>query len=97
MLLITDKLIEELNVPELYKTEDIETSEKELLICYKEPSTQWIWYLCEYSKEEKLAFGYVIGNAENCWGYFSLEEMESIYTIQRDETFIPIKVKHLSS
>ncbi len=94
MELITKELIQELNIPELYGTEDIPTSEKLLLLKYQEPNTGWFWYLCEYDEIDKRAFGYVIGH-EREWGYFSLEEMEAIYTIVRDKAFTPIKFKEL--
>ena len=95
MELINKELIQELNIPELYGTEDIEVAEKLLILSYKEPNTGWFWYLCEYDEIDKRAFGYVIGH-ECEWGYFSLEEMEAIYTIVRDETFEPIKFKELA-
>ena len=92
MTLIIDKLIEDLSIPMLYATEDIE--EKMLLIKYLEPNTLWEWYLIEYDPQQKLAYGYVVG-LEREFGYFSLEEMEAIPTIIRDEEFKPIKFKDL--
>ena len=89
---MTDKLIENLSIPILYATEDIE--EKVLLIKQLEPNTLWEWYLIEYDLQQRLAFGYVIG-FEREFEYFSLEEMEAIPTIIRDEEFKPIKFKDL--
>lgn len=93
MRLITDEIMG--GLPTLYQTEDTATDEKVLLMRFYELNTRWQWYLCEYSDEDKVAFGYVMGH-ENEWGYFSLEEMEGIRTILRDKTFQPIKFKKLN-
>lgn len=98
MFLITDTLIEILKVPELHETEDIEEKNRELLIRYMEKNTEKVWYLCEYSKEEKVAFGYVMNHTDkDSWKLYSLEEMEAIHTIERDEEFIPMQFRHLKS
>ena len=36
------------------------------------------WYASEYDPETKICFGYVTGMFENEWGYFSIDELESI-------------------
>lgn len=38
------------------------------------------WYATEYKPDEKLFFGFVSIHGDYCdeWGYFSLEELESI-------------------
>lgn len=36
------------------------------------------WYLTEYDPETRIAFGYVIGLAENEWGSISIQEMEEL-------------------
>ena len=99
MELINKELIEILNIPQLYGTEDIAVEEKIVYLRYIEPNTGWFWYLIEVDclSENKIAFGYVIGgyNGYQEWGYFSLVEMEEIYTIVRDESFKPIKFREL--
>lgn len=94
MRLITDEIIE--GLPTLYQTEDTATDDKVMLIRFYELNTGWQWFLCEYSHEDKVAFGYVMGH-ENEWGYFSLEEMEGIHTILKDKEFQPIKFKELKN
>ena len=94
MRLMTNKIMD--GLPALYQTENTATDEKVLLMRFYGLNTGWQWYLCEYSHEDNIAFGYVIGH-ENEWGYFSLEEMESIHTILRDKEFQPIKFKDLKN
>ncbi len=94
MQFMTNEIME--GLPTLYQTEDTATDEKILIVRFYELSTGWQWFLCEYSNEDKIAFGYVMGN-ENEWGYFSLEEMEGIHTILRDEEFQPIMFKDLKN
>jgi hypothetical protein len=50
------------------------------------------WYASEYDPETKICFGYVTGMFENEWGYFSIDELESIKLrfglgIERDVLF----------
>ena len=91
------KKIEE-KLPLLYATEEIETEEKILQIRYHSIYTDWEWYVVEYNKDTKIAFGYVIGQ-EKEWGYFSIEEFQEInkeyLQIIRDEEFVAIKYKEL--
>ena len=96
MELISKEMVEVLKIPKLYETEGIATNEKIVYFKYIEPNTGWVWYLCEldFQDENKTAFGYVIGH-EKEWGYFSLVEMEAIYTIIRDDSFYPMKFKNL--
>jgi hypothetical protein len=95
MKLLTDELRAQL--PALYAQE----KEKDQMIYAKffTPWTSWTWYVTEGSQEgdDFLFFGYVIG-MEKEWGYFSLNEMESVrgpggLTIERDLYFTP---KHRS-
>ena len=46
---------------------------------YFNPTGAGTWYATEYNPEERLFFGYVsiIGDWNDEWGYFSLEELES--------------------
>jgi len=92
MRLITEKESE--GLPALYQTEDTEADEKILLMKFYEINTGWQWFLCEYSNDDKIAFGYVMGH-ENEWGYFSITEMEGIHTIRRDKEFKPLMFKDL--
>ena len=59
------------------------------------PWTGWTWYATEGSQEDEdfIFFGYVIG-LEKEWGYFSLNELESVrgpggLTIERNLHFTP--------
>ena len=94
MRLMTNEIME--GLPTLYQTEDTATDEKILIMRFYELNTDQQWFLCEYSHEEKIAFGYVIGH-ENEWGYFSLQEMEDIHTILQDKEFQPITFKDLKN
>ena len=44
---------------------------------YFDPCSCWTWYATEYQPEERLFFGYVCGLEEE-WGYFSLDELETV-------------------
>jgi hypothetical protein len=92
MRLMTETEVKSL--PALYQTEDTVADEKVVLIRFYELNSGWQWFLCEYSSEDQIAFGYVMGH-ENEWGYFSLEEMEGIHTILRDKKFQPMMFKDL--
>ena len=41
------------------------------------PWSNWTWYATEYDPVERRFFGYVKG-AYSEWGYFSLDELESV-------------------
>ncbi len=90
----------EVTLPALYETENIPTHKKILHIRYIAIFSNWEWYLCEYDKDTKTAFGYVKG-FENEWGYFSLQEFQEIndenLKIIRDENFTPIQFKELKN
>jgi len=47
---------------------------------YFNPSGAGTWYATEYNPEERLFFGYVsiFGDLNDEWGYFSLDELESV-------------------
>lgn len=86
-------------IPKLYETEEEEGGEemtvkdKIVWVKYFDPSSGWTWYLTEYSPEEKVAFGYVVGPFPE-WGYFSLEELARVKNrfglgIERDLYFTP--------
>jgi hypothetical protein len=95
MKLLTDELRAQL--PPLYAQEH----EDDAMIYAKffTPWTGWTWFVTEGSQEEDdfIFFGYVIG-LEAEWGYFSLNELESVrgpagLTIEQDLYFTP---KHKS-
>ena len=96
--LMTKELEEVL--PKLYATEDIKVNNKILQIKYISVKSNWEWYLVEYDKETKIAFGYIKG-FENEWGYFSLKELEEIndecLSIIRDKTFQKIEFIELDN
>ena len=97
MKLLTKELEEVL--PKLYATENVRTDNKIMFVKFFTPDANWTWYACEYSKEDRLFFGYVIG-AYCEWGYFSLDELESIkgplgLNIERDISFKPTKFKDI--
>jgi hypothetical protein len=91
MKLLTDEL--RASLPALYAQEN----EKDPIVHIKffTPWTGWTWYATEGQQEGEdfIFFGYVIG-LEKEWGYFSLNELESVkgpggLTIERDLYFTP--------
>lgn len=74
--LMTDEILE--NVPELYEQEEVPLSEKQVHAAYIIPfRSNWTWYMTEYDKESKDAFGLVLGE-ETEWGYFNLNELKEL-------------------
>ena len=74
--LMTNEILE--RVPELYAQEDVPLADKEVHAAYIIPfKSNWTWYMTEYDKENRLAFGLVLG-VEPEWGYFSLEELKEL-------------------
>jgi hypothetical protein len=58
------------------------------------PDSAWTWFVTEYSPEERLCFGLVIGH-ERELGYFSLDELEAVrgplgLPIERDLFWEPV-------
>lgn len=41
------------------------------------PASSWKWYATEYEPKPRIFFGYVTGFDDE-WGYFSLDELESV-------------------
>ncbi len=75
-ILITDEMLE--HIPKLYETEDTPLAEKTVHAVYIIPlRSNWSWYLVEYDPETKTGFGLVAGTYVE-WGYFNLEELESL-------------------
>lgn len=91
MQLLTDEL--RASLPALYAQEN----EQDPMVYAKffTPWTGWTWYVTEGQPEGEyfIFFGYVIGY-EKEWGYFSLNDLESVrgpggLTIERDLYFTP--------
>jgi hypothetical protein len=76
MKLITEEFEELFKDYPLYSQEH----EKDPLVIAKlfDPCSAATWFLTEYDPVEKIAFGFVVGMAEDEFGYVSLTEMESI-------------------
>jgi len=92
--LLTKEL--ESKLPALYATDgDGPLEEKTIYVKYFSPCSNYTWYAAEYSPVERLFFGLVKGH-ESEWGYFSLDELESMGgAVERDLYFSPTKVKDL--
>jgi hypothetical protein len=88
--MLLTKAIEK-QLPELYGTEEIKTADKVLVVKYFK--NNFTWYAIEFDPIERIFYGYVEG-MENEWGYFSLDELQSI-NVERDLYFDPIKFSEL--
>ena len=74
--LMTDEMLEK--VPELYAQEDVALADKQVHAAYIIPfRSNWTWYMTEYDRESKDAFGLVLG-IEPEWGYFNLDELKDL-------------------
>ena len=76
-------------IPQLYATQN--DKDPMAVLKWFTPDSSWTWYVCEYSPDERLCFGLVIGH-ERELGYFSLDEIESVrgpfgLAIERDLYF----------
>lgn len=85
------------NLPALYSQEKVK--DPIVWVKYFCPWGSWTWYGMEYNPDDRLFFGYVIGQ-EKEMGYFSLTELESIkgpggLGIERDLHFKPCKLSEL--
>jgi len=68
-----------------------------ILAKFFDPAGSWTWYATEYNPKDKIFYGLVHG-WEKEWGYFSLDELESVERplglgIERDSHF---GYKHVS-
>jgi hypothetical protein len=83
-------------LPKLYATEKTPLEEKIAYAKFFAPNTNWTWYVLEGEWQEEdedyLFFGYVEG-FEKEYGYFSLNELESVINpfckVERDLYFEP--------
>ena len=74
--LMTDEMLE--RVPELYAQEDVSLADKQVHAAYIIPfRSNWTWYMTEYDRESKDAFGLVLGIQPE-WGYFNLDELKEL-------------------
>lgn len=75
--LMTEEMLE--RVPAFYEQETVGLADKEVHAAYILPfRSDWTWYLTEFDKDTGDAFGLVLGD-EAEWGYFNLQELESLH------------------
>lgn len=87
------------SLPKLYSTEKIPEKEKVAQVKFFNPCGQGTWYGIEYEPNERLFFGYV-ELFEGEYGYFSLDELESVklpfgLKIERDIHFTPTTMEKI--
>lgn len=87
MKLLTKEIIKKL--PPLYSQEN--NPDPLVVVKFFDPFSQWTWYAIEYDPKERIFFGFVVGFEEEM-GYFSLDELESIGRIERDEYWKPVRL-----
>jgi len=71
----------------------------EIIVKFFTPWSNWTWYATEYDPVDRIFFGFVVG-MESEWGYFSLDEMETVkgpagLRIERDTLFTNKKISDL--
>jgi hypothetical protein len=92
MQLLTAEL--RLQIPALYSQEHLKLEERTVHAKFFFPAGNWTWFVTEGEEDEGdfRMFGFVIGFEEE-WGYFSLNELQSIkvngLTVERDLYFTP--------
>lgn len=64
-------------IPPLYATSEKKAEDVTVRAKFFHPVGAWTWYVTEYSPEEHLCFGYVVGLDEEL-GYFSLDELLAV-------------------
>jgi hypothetical protein len=83
-------------LPKLYAQETVDTEEKQVYLKFFFPAGNWTWFVTEGEPEgdDFVFFGFVIGDFDE-WGYFTLNELESINAVglmvERDLHFKPGK------
>lgn len=88
----------EQQLPPLYANEALGLA-AQALVKFFTPDSNWTWYASEYDPEYRIAFGYVIGLADE-FGQFSIDELEEIrgplgLPIERDEYFEPKSLEEI--
>jgi len=86
-------------LPALYSQDKVPTDEQVAQVKFFDPMGSWTWYGIEYDPETRTFFGYVKG-IEDEYGYFTLDELESIgkgrmLGIERDLHFKPTKMANI--
>lgn len=95
MKLLTQEIRKKL--PALYSQENV--ADPMVQVKFFTPDSNWTWYATEYSPEEQMFFGWVVG-FEKELGYFSLRELESArgpmgLAIERDKFFTPMPLSEV--
>lgn len=85
-------------LPALYSTENLPSEQKQAVVKFFDPTSQWTWYAIEFDGPDRF-FGLVHGH-ETELGYFSLSELLSIKVrlglkIERDRWFEPTLITEL--
>jgi hypothetical protein len=77
-------------LPPLYSQEHIR--DPIVYLKYFHPQTQWTWFVTEGQQEEECFrfFGYTVGDFEE-WGYFTLEDLESVGGISNGKLILPVE------
>lgn len=89
----------EMTLPKLYATEPVATLDKMVRVKFFTPWSNWTWLAVEYAPADRLFFGLVRG-LETEWGYFALDELQSIVgqgglRVERDMHFKPRALREL--
>lgn len=94
----------EKKLPSFEEDENVPFRQKVVYLKFFSPYNAWRWYVTSYDPKTKIFFGLVRG-WEDEWGYFSLEELESVTinvgkhkipAIERDLWFTPKTVGDLA-
>ena len=83
------------------------TEGRDALVLVKvfDPCSRWTWYLTEFDREDRIAFGFVqsgLGSDSDELGYVSLDEMESVRNrlglpLERDLYWTPAPLSKVQS
>lgn len=98
MKLITEELKKRFN--QIGSQEEVE--DPIIIAKFFNPCGSQTWYATEYNPDENICFGYVTGMHVDEWGYFSIEELQSIKLpfglgIERDLYFGEQPIKSIIS
>ena len=94
--LIPKELIEEMNIPKLYETEE----QKDPIAHIKLFIDGWTWYITELSIDDDICFGYVVSPFGSELWYFSLQEIQEVkgslgIGVERDLYFKPTPLSQI--